>query len=133
VSNTGGAFQNTIRKFSPAGQDLGVFAATGLAFAARIDVDIAGNVFAANMLQFSIRKFSPTGEDLGDFAVLASQPLALVIINPGFAGTPGAPNCHGKSVSALTGEFGGLPAAATALGFPSVRALQEAIRGFCQQ
>jgi hypothetical protein len=87
------------------------------------------------MQQFSIRKFAPSGEDLGDFAVLPSVPLALVITAPGpaFAGTPGAPNCHGKSVSAVTGEFGGLPAAATALGFPSVRALQEAIRAFCQQ
>jgi DNA-binding beta-propeller fold protein YncE len=134
VSNTSGAFQNTIRKFSAAGQDLGVFAATGLAFAARIDVDIDGNVFAANMQQLSIRKFSPAGQDLGDFAVLPSQPLALVITKPApvFAGTAGAPNCHGKSVSALTGEFGGLAAAATALGYSSVQALQEAIRVFCR-
>jgi DNA-binding beta-propeller fold protein YncE len=49
-----------------------------------------------------------------------------------FAGTPGTPNCHGKSVSALVHEFGGLKAAASALGFPSVQALHDAIRAFCR-
>jgi hypothetical protein len=49
-----------------------------------------------------------------------------------FAGTPGTPNCHGESVSALVHEFGGLKAAASALGFPSVQALQDAIRAFCR-
>ena len=50
-----------------------------------------------------------------------------------FAGTPGQANCHGKSVSALAQQFGGLPAAASALGLPSVQALQEAIRAFCKE
>jgi probable HAF family extracellular repeat protein len=49
-----------------------------------------------------------------------------------FAGTPGMPNCHGKSVSALAQQFGGLDAAAAALGFPSVHALQDSIRAFCE-
>ena len=49
-----------------------------------------------------------------------------------FAGTPGAPNCRGQSVSALARQFGGLDAAASALGFPSVQALQDAIRAFCE-
>jgi len=48
-----------------------------------------------------------------------------------FAGTPGKPNCHGQSVSALAKQYGGLAAAAAALGFPSVRALQDDIRAFC--
>jgi hypothetical protein len=48
-----------------------------------------------------------------------------------FAGSPGSSNCHGKSVSALAHQFGGLNAAAQALGFPSVQALQDAIRTFC--
>jgi hypothetical protein len=48
-----------------------------------------------------------------------------------FAGQPGAPNCHGQSVSALAQQYGGLNAAASALGFPSVQALQSAIRAFC--
>jgi hypothetical protein len=48
-----------------------------------------------------------------------------------FAGTPGKANCHGKSVSALAKQFGGLNNAAAALGFDSVSALQEAIMSFC--
>jgi probable HAF family extracellular repeat protein len=48
-----------------------------------------------------------------------------------FAGTPGRPNCHGQSVAALARQYGGLKAAAAALGFSSVSALQNAIRAFC--
>jgi hypothetical protein len=48
-----------------------------------------------------------------------------------FAGAPGKPNCHGKSVSALAQQFGGLNGAAAALGFASIGALQNAIMGFC--
>jgi YVTN family beta-propeller protein len=43
--------------------------------------------------------------------------------SPVFAGTPGSPDCHGKSVSALSQKDGSLAAAATALGFASVSAL----------
>jgi hypothetical protein len=49
------------------------------------------------------------------------------------AGTPGQANCHGQSVSAVARQFGGVPAAASALGFSSVKALQAALRGFCQE
>jgi hypothetical protein len=49
----------------------------------------------------------------------------------GFVGTPGAPNCHGQSVSALAQTFGGMPNAAAALGYSSVKDLQDAIRAFC--
>ncbi len=48
-----------------------------------------------------------------------------------FAGIPGKTNCHGKSVSALAQQFGGIDAAAAALGFSSVGALQDAIWTFC--
>ena len=48
------------------------------------------------------------------------------------AGTPGRANCHGKTVSALAQQFGGISAASLNLGFPSVAALQEAIRVFCE-
>jgi hypothetical protein len=48
-----------------------------------------------------------------------------------FAGQPGTANCHGQSVAAVARQFGGLKGAAAALGFPSVQALQEAIRQFC--
>jgi Beta-propeller repeat len=50
-----------------------------------------------------------------------------------FAGQPGAPNCLGKSVSALSNQYGNLDAAASALGFPKVSALQNAIRTYCGQ
>jgi hypothetical protein len=50
-----------------------------------------------------------------------------------FAGTPRRANCHGKSVSALARQHGGLDAAAAALGFPSVQTLQDAIREFCEE
>jgi hypothetical protein len=51
---------------------------------------------------------------------------------PRFAGTPGFSNCHGVSVSALSIQYGGdLSAAAKALGYSSVQALQNAIRTFC--
>jgi len=61
-------------------------------------------------------------------------PLAfgVFIIRPSFAGTPRFSNCTGVSASALSIQYGGtLGAAAAALGFPSVQALQNAIRAFC--
>jgi hypothetical protein len=48
-----------------------------------------------------------------------------------FAGTPGQPNCHGKSVSALARQYGGFKGATDALGYSSVKALQSAIDAFC--
>ena len=92
-----------------------------------------GGVESGNEGSSTIRKFSPTGQDLGDFAVLSTVPRYLVIAVPAFAGTPGTANCHGESVSALTQQFGSLDAAASALGFPSVQALQDAIREFCEE
>jgi hypothetical protein len=48
------------------------------------------------------------------------------------AGAPGHANCHGKSISASARQFGGLDAAASALGFSDVEALQDAFRVFCE-
>jgi hypothetical protein len=61
-----------------------------------------------------------------------TQPRSVTVSRRRFAGTPGTANCHGTSVSALEQQFGTLDAAAAALGFPSVQALQDAIRAFCQ-
>jgi len=58
-------------------------------------------------------------------------PLALFVTQQAFSGTPGQPNCHGKSVSALNRQLGSMPVAAAALGFSSVPALQQAIQIFC--
>jgi predicted outer membrane repeat protein len=49
-----------------------------------------------------------------------------------FAGQTGHSNCFDESVSTLTGQFGSLDAAASALGYSSVRALQSAIAAFCR-
>jgi hypothetical protein len=67
---------------------------------------------------------------------VGDQPVAFGIfiqpvIQPRFAGTPGRANCHGKSVSTLAKQFGGLNAAAAGLGFASVGTLQNAILAFC--
>jgi hypothetical protein len=48
------------------------------------------------------------------------------------AGTPGRANCHGRTVSALARQFGGIDAAASALGFSSVASLQDVLRAFCR-
>jgi hypothetical protein len=47
-------------------------------------------------------------------------------------GTPGQPNCHGQSISALAHQFGGIDAAASGLGFSSVRQLQAGFALFCE-
>lgn len=63
---------------------------------------------------------------------IGGHPAFLAITRPSFAGQPGKANCFGQSVSALSNQYGGLDAATSALGFASLRALQTAIREFCQ-
>jgi len=48
------------------------------------------------------------------------------------SGVPGNANCHGKTISALAHQFGGIKAAALALGFSSVDELQETFKAFCE-
>jgi len=47
-------------------------------------------------------------------------------------GTPGRTNCHGRSLSALAHQFGGIEQAASGLGFSNVQALQTAFALFCE-
>ncbi len=56
---------------------------------------------------------------------------AWVYAEPIFPGTPGKANCYGQSVSALAQQYGGLAAAAAALGYSSVQVLQNAIATYC--
>lgn len=62
---------NIIRRFSPSGADLGVFADTGLANPFGMVFDTAGNLYVSNYDYGRgaaggwIEKFSPTGADLG--------------------------------------------------------------------
>jgi hypothetical protein len=48
------------------------------------------------------------------------------------AGTPGAANCQGKTISALAHQFGSIQSASLALGASSVAALQDAVRLFSE-
>jgi len=48
------------------------------------------------------------------------------------AGTPGAANCAGQTISALAHQFGSIKAASLALGASSVAALQQAVRLFSE-
>jgi hypothetical protein len=48
-------------------------------------------------------------------------------------GTPGAANCSGKTISALSLQFGELDNAVPALGYSSASALHDAVRVFCGQ
>jgi YVTN family beta-propeller protein len=48
-----------------------------------------------------------------------------------FAGTPGQPNCPGVSASALARQYGSIPAAAEALGYPDVMTLTTAFTNYC--
>jgi len=81
VANQAG---NTIREFSPAGEDLGDFATTGLAGPTGRAFDKSGNLYVSNIAGNTIREFSPTGEDLGDFATTGlSAPRGLAFDNRG--------------------------------------------------
>jgi YVTN family beta-propeller protein len=97
-------------------------------------------VYVANSLGSSVSMIdTATNTVIGSPIAVGSGgsgPKALgVFIQPQplsrFAGTPGFSNCHGQSVAALSRQFGTLTAAAAALRFPSVKALQAAITAFC--
>ena len=60
--------------------------------------------------------------------------MTFSLTGASISGTPGQASCHGKSVSGLSRDFGGeLDAAASALGFSSVKALQDTVAAFCEQ
>jgi hypothetical protein len=93
--------------------------------------DPAGSIFT---IPYSINdagaitgyySYAPTNHELEFHGFLVTQPAPI------FAGTPGYSNCHGESVAALAGQYGGLNAAVAAFGFSSVTALHNAILAFC--
>ena len=72
------------------------------------------------------------GTDIIDGSPARTFNMTFSLTGATIAGTPGQANCRGKSVSGLSTDFGGeLDAAASALGFSSVKALQAAISAFC--
>jgi len=71
---------------------------------------------------------------------IISTPQVMVTFNAAFslagdtipnAGTPGRPNCHGQTISAMARQFGGIAHAAMSLGYFSVDALQQGVSVFC--
>jgi YVTN family beta-propeller protein len=91
-------------------------------------------VFVANYAANTVSVVDAATNMLTTTIPVGSDPLAFGIFiqpAPRFAGTPGKANCYGKSVSALVRQYHGLHAAAAALGFSSIRALEEAILEFC--
>jgi hypothetical protein len=74
------------------------------------------------------------GTDIIDGAVVPTFNMTFSLAGETIpnAGTPGQANCHGRTVSALARQFGGVDAAASALGFSSVASLQDVLREFCK-
>jgi hypothetical protein len=93
-----------------------------------VGTDAAGN--AAQGYSVSLSRDANTAI-VGGPADDGNLGAAWVFARSVFAGTPGKANCYGQSVSALARQFKGLNAAAAALGFASVPALQDAILAFC--
>jgi uncharacterized repeat protein (TIGR03803 family) len=52
-------------------------------------------------------------------------------LSAGFTGVPSQPNCSGQTISFLSKQYGGISAAAKALGYSSVQALQDAVTVYC--
>jgi hypothetical protein len=77
-----------------------------------------------NQLFFETTSGFPHANDSGIVSVSASRVF-------GFAGTPGALDCHSQSVPGLTKQYQSIKAAAGALSYPSVQALQDDITLFC--
>jgi hypothetical protein len=62
----------------------------------------------------------------------ATKTPGLIDCGPRFAGRPGFSNCEGQSITALNRQYRGRNAAAEALGFSDVQALETAIAAFCR-
>jgi YVTN family beta-propeller protein len=84
------------------------------------------NVSVINAATNEVSTTIPVGVNPQAFGIFIQRPL-------GFAGPPGKTYCYGQSVAALTGQYHGLNAAAAALGYSSVRALQTTILAFCEE
>ena len=124
-------------KLNPTGSDFVYSTFLGgsdLDYGNDIAADSAGNAYVIG--QTSSTDFpTTTGAFQATGGVPPDNPSAFVTkIGEAltFAGEPGKPNCHGKRVSALARQYRGLAAAAAALGFPDVQALQHAIGIHCE-
>ncbi len=117
---------------------------TSLLFALSLDPDgtsfwtadlVTGQVFRVDIASGTLITTFPANASNGASGFKALAGLSVKGENFAsqlcIAGIPGQPNCHGKCVSELAGEFGGIDNASRVLRFSSVSALQNAIRNFC--
>lgn len=80
-----------------------------------------GSLIETDLTGFVIATKSVTGNGVADIS----------LVTFGASGVPGKPSCHGKTVSDLAHQYGGMDNAASALGYSSVAALQSAVNRFC--
>jgi hypothetical protein len=71
---------DTVRRFSENGRDLGVFASAGLGQPTNLAFDSRGSLFVVNNRDNSIRKFSAAGRDLGVFVSLLGRGCAAGLV-----------------------------------------------------
>jgi YVTN family beta-propeller protein len=93
-----------------------------------------GKVYVANQSSNNVSVIDTATNIVTATIPVGNDPIAFGVFiqpTPKFAGTPEKANCYGQSVSALAQQYGGLNAAAAALGFSSVKKLQNAIMAFC--
>jgi YVTN family beta-propeller protein len=88
----------------------------------------SNNVSVIDTAKNKVTATIPVGLNPNAFGIFIQQAQT----KPRFAGTPGKSNCYGQSVSPLARQYGGLDAAAAALGFSSIRELKHAILEFCE-
>jgi hypothetical protein len=101
-------------------------------FTVAIQKNYAGGTFSPT----STIVLTPDNESFGDtnsriFFGGAGNSVFDNLLVLALDGTPGTSDCRGTSISGLAYQFGGINQAASALGFASVDALQNVIRGFC--
>jgi YVTN family beta-propeller protein len=96
-------------------------------------------VYVANELSNNVSVIDAATNKLTATIPVGERPIAFgLFIGPAaahmspFAGTPGFSNCEGQSIAALDRQFGGRNAAAAALGFSDVPALENAVLAFCR-
>jgi YVTN family beta-propeller protein len=95
-----------------------------------------GKVYVANSGDNDVSVISTGTNTVTAKIAVGNSPVAFgVFIQPPsrFAGTPGKESCCGRSVAALVHQFRGLAGASEDLGFPTVRALKNAVLAFCRE
>ena len=127
IANSGGVYASTPTTLVSFNGTDGSHAVAGLI------TDTSGNLFGTTVDGGSTNTgtvFAITGS--GFVPPNAPPNVPPQPSNP-FAGTPGSPNCIGKSISSLAHTYGGIAHAAPALGYSSVSALQDAIGNYCSK